>query len=173
MVPHTCLPIDRIAQFPFLVPGSNTIWHKDGRLIYVGMPGRGIAAETTRRNTPQGLYTRLQSHASGRRSGAQLCVYVADRLVCRPYLRRTSLLSRQGGIKWMHSCAATPMRTFFIVSYCCRMDQQLTHLRRRSRAVSGSMAVRFSIQRGCQRRAHVFDRTICYAILYKFGLQTP
>jgi Phage integrase family len=33
------------------------------------------------RNAPQGIYTRLQSHASGRRSGDQFCVYVADRLV--------------------------------------------------------------------------------------------
>jgi len=54
-----------------------TIWHDDGRFIYVGMSGRGITAETK----PQGLCTRLQSHASGRRSGDQFCVYVADRLV--------------------------------------------------------------------------------------------
>ena len=45
------------------------------------MSGRGITAETTRRNTPLGIHTRLQSHASGRRSGDQFCVYVADRLV--------------------------------------------------------------------------------------------
>jgi hypothetical protein len=45
------------------------------------MSGRGITGETTRRNTPQGIYTRLHSHASGRRSGDQFCVYVADRLV--------------------------------------------------------------------------------------------
>ena len=45
------------------------------------MSGRGITAETNRRNTPQGIYTRLQSHASGRRSGDQFCVYVSDRLV--------------------------------------------------------------------------------------------
>jgi hypothetical protein len=45
------------------------------------MSGRGITAETLRRNRPQGLYTRLKSHASGRRSGDQFCVYVADRLV--------------------------------------------------------------------------------------------
>ena len=45
------------------------------------MSGRGITVETVRRNTPRGLYTRLQSHASGRRSGDQFCVYVADRLV--------------------------------------------------------------------------------------------
>ena len=61
--------------------GVYTIWHNDGRFIYVGMSGRGITAETIRRNTPPGIYTRLQSHASGRRSGDQFCVYVADRLV--------------------------------------------------------------------------------------------
>jgi hypothetical protein len=58
-----------------------TIWHGDGRFIYVGMSGRGITADTARRNTSQGIYTRQQSHAGGRRSGDQFCVYVADRLV--------------------------------------------------------------------------------------------
>ena len=66
---------------PIFGAGVYTIWHNDGRFIYVGMSGRGITAETARRNTPQGIYTRLQSHASGRRSGDQFCVYVADRLV--------------------------------------------------------------------------------------------
>ena len=66
---------------PMFGAGVYTIWHRDGRFIYVGMSGRGITAETARRNTPQGIYTRLQSHASGRRSGDQFCVYVADRLV--------------------------------------------------------------------------------------------
>ena len=61
--------------------GVYTIWHKDGRFIYVGMSGRGMTTETVRRYKPQGIYTRLQSHASGRRSGDQFCVYVADRLV--------------------------------------------------------------------------------------------
>ncbi len=61
--------------------GVYTIWHNDGRFIYVGMSGRGVTADTVHRNTPQGIYTRLQSHASGRRSGDQFCVYVADRLV--------------------------------------------------------------------------------------------
>ena len=79
-------PVYSFADWPNpLVPtfgaGVYTIWHKDGRFIYVGMSGRGITAETNRRNTPQGIYTRLQSHASGRRSGDQFCVYVADRLV--------------------------------------------------------------------------------------------
>src|ERR1700750_3208731 len=66
---------------PTFGAGVYTVWHNDGRFIYVGMSGRGITAETIRRNTPQGIYTRLRSHASGRRSGDQFCVYVADRLV--------------------------------------------------------------------------------------------
>jgi hypothetical protein len=66
---------------PTFGAGVYTVWHKDGRLIYVGMSGRGITAGTIQRNTPQGIYTRLHSHASGRRSGDQFCVYVADRLV--------------------------------------------------------------------------------------------
>jgi hypothetical protein len=61
--------------------GVYTIWHHDGRFVYVGMSGRGITKETVARNTPHGIYTRLRSHASGRRSGDQFCVYVADRLV--------------------------------------------------------------------------------------------
>jgi hypothetical protein len=82
----SCVPAYSFADWPNpIVPafgaGVYTIWHKDGRFIYVGMSGRGMTADTVRRNTPQGIYTRLKSHASGRRSGDQFCVYVADRLV--------------------------------------------------------------------------------------------
>jgi hypothetical protein len=66
---------------PTFGAGVYTIWHRDGRFIYVGMSGRGIRADTPRRNRPHGLYTRLRSHASGQRSGDQFCVYVADRFV--------------------------------------------------------------------------------------------
>jgi hypothetical protein len=52
--------------------------------------------KTIRRNTPQGLYTRLQSHASGRRSGDQFCVYVADRLVL-PTLSQTDIADIASG----------------------------------------------------------------------------
>jgi hypothetical protein len=69
------------SSVPTFGAGVYTIWHNDGRLIYVGMSGRGITADTVHRNTPQGIYTRLKSHSSGRRSGDQFCVYVADRLV--------------------------------------------------------------------------------------------
>jgi hypothetical protein len=69
------------SSVPTFGAGVYSVWHTDGRFMYVGMSGRGMTAETKRRNTPQGLHTRLQSHASGRRSGDQFCVYVADRLV--------------------------------------------------------------------------------------------
>ena len=37
--------------------GVYTIWHKDGRFIYVGMSGRGMTAETIRRKyTPRYLH---------------------------------------------------------------------------------------------------------------------
>ena len=69
------------SKVPTFGAGVYTIWHKDGRFIYVSMSGRGITADTIHRNTSHGIYTRLKSHASGRRSGDQFCVYVADRLV--------------------------------------------------------------------------------------------
>src|ERR1700722_178562 len=64
--------------------GVYTIWDKAGRFIYVGMSGRGITAETVRPNSPLGIYTRLHSHASGRRSGDQFCVFVSFRLFLPP-----------------------------------------------------------------------------------------
>jgi hypothetical protein len=50
------------------------------------MAGRGQTVETlagyrVKNGKPRGLYERLASHASGRRSGDQFCVYVADRFV--------------------------------------------------------------------------------------------
>ena len=76
--------------------GVYTIWHQDGRFIYVGMSGRAITKDTATRNTPYGIYTRLRSHASGRRSGDQFCVYVADRLVL-PTLSPPDLASIASG----------------------------------------------------------------------------
>ena len=45
-----------------------TVWDRDGQFLYVGMT----------RSDARG---RLGSHASGRRSGDQFCVYIADRIV--------------------------------------------------------------------------------------------
>src|SRR5687768_678834 len=54
-----------------------TIWNRDSAFIYVGMAGRnGISSAK-----PKGPFGRLESHASGRRSGNQFCIYVCDRFV--------------------------------------------------------------------------------------------
>lgn len=70
-----------------LVPigaGVYTIWEGDS-FVYVGMSGKGAdasqIAEAKRAGRTKMLRERLGSHASGRRSGDQFCVYVADRLV--------------------------------------------------------------------------------------------
>lgn len=52
-----------------------TVWDRSGTLIYVGMSGRSANQSGT------GPWGRLNSHASGRRSGDQFCIYVHDRLV--------------------------------------------------------------------------------------------
>jgi hypothetical protein len=61
---------------PPVCAGVYTIWHSDGRFIYVGIrlmqcPGHRL----------MGCTLACISHFSGRRSGDQFCVYVADRLV--------------------------------------------------------------------------------------------
>lgn len=65
---------------PQVAAGVYAIWNDD-ELFYCGMSGRGIEAATTDGRKRYGLITRLHSHASGRLSGDQFCVYVANRLV--------------------------------------------------------------------------------------------
>ena len=69
---------------PRIAAGVYTIW-EDTNLIYVGMAGRGLTAEhiaaPDEPRKAKGLWSRLNSHASGRRSGDQFCVYVCDRFV--------------------------------------------------------------------------------------------
>lgn len=80
-------PLYRFADWPNpAVPNGSayTVWHDD-QLVYVGMAGRAIgpgaadSAAVSGRLT--GIRSRLASHASGRRSGDQFCVYVFDRLI--------------------------------------------------------------------------------------------
>ncbi len=52
-----------------------TVWDRDDTFVYVGMSGR------TSMQAGTGPWGRLNSHASGRRSGDQFCIYVCDRLV--------------------------------------------------------------------------------------------
>lgn len=94
--PHVALtallngPLYRFADWPnSVVPnariGVYTVW-RDDQLLYVGMAGREIGSpgETVSEQASgrmTGLRSRLSSHASGRRSGDQFCVYVFDRMV--------------------------------------------------------------------------------------------
>src|SRR5215471_9876988 len=60
-------PLHRFSDWPnSIVPtfgaGVYTIW-QDSILVYVGMSGRSIGAETARADRPLGLFTRLKSHA--------------------------------------------------------------------------------------------------------------
>jgi len=57
-----------------------TIWNRQGSFIYVGMAGRSFLGGAEG-NGKAGPWGRLNSHASGRRSGNQFCIYVCDRLV--------------------------------------------------------------------------------------------
>jgi hypothetical protein len=71
-------PVGRFAEpispdVPISGAGIYTIWDDTGQLVYVGVAGRNPAGA--------GLMSRLRSHASGRRSGDQFCVYVADHYV--------------------------------------------------------------------------------------------
>jgi hypothetical protein len=74
------------AGLGWVIPGSGagvyTIWDNEGGLVYVGVAGRNPSG--------RGLASRLRSHASGRRSGDQFCVYVADHYVL-PELSRNQI----------------------------------------------------------------------------------
>lgn len=69
----------RNPEVPRVSAGVYAVWRHDTQLIYIGMSGRNIEAHQGSR--PYGLVTRLGAHASGRLSGDQFCVYIANRFV--------------------------------------------------------------------------------------------
>jgi hypothetical protein len=83
-------PVLRFADWPNeRVPrraaGVYSVW-RGAQLLYAGMSGRGaqredFVAQPGQRAAAMGLWTRLNSHASGRRSGDQFNVYICDRFV--------------------------------------------------------------------------------------------
>jgi hypothetical protein len=83
--PNPAVPNGRI--------GVYTVW-RDDQLVYVGMAGRAIGPGTADSEAAsgrlKGIRSRLASHASGRRSGDQFCVYVLDRLIL-PTLSREQI----------------------------------------------------------------------------------
>lgn len=91
------------AEVPKVAAGTYTVWD-GGTLIYAGMAGRSLTPDSilSHRDDPTrvtGLHSRLGSHASGRRSGDQFCVYVAEYLVL-PQLdrsQREAIANRETG----------------------------------------------------------------------------
>jgi hypothetical protein len=67
---------------PRRAAGVYTVWRQEN-LLYAGMSGRGSKAEdfTVGDGKAVGLWTRLDSHASGRRSGDKFNLYICDRFV--------------------------------------------------------------------------------------------
>ena len=63
---------------PSVADGVYVVWGGD-ELIYAGMSGKNIEKKQQRRK--YGLVKRLSSHVSGRLSGEQMNVYVANRFV--------------------------------------------------------------------------------------------
>ena len=70
---------------PRAAAGVYSIWNTKSEFVYVGMAGHGKSAEDIQaaleKGKTTGLRDRLNSHASGRRSGDQFCVYVQDLLL--------------------------------------------------------------------------------------------
>jgi hypothetical protein len=71
---HRFADFDTVADLPREGAAVYTIWDDAGALVYVGVSGRSATSST-------GPWGRLRSHWSGRRSGDQFCVYVADHYV--------------------------------------------------------------------------------------------
>ena len=68
-------------EIPLITAGLYVIW-EDKQLVYCGMSGREIEKyKYSNSKKKYGLINRLNSHASGRLSGDQFCVYVANRIV--------------------------------------------------------------------------------------------
>lgn len=65
---------------PAVAAGVYAIWESK-TLIYCGMSGREIEKAIASNKKSYGIVNRLHSHASGRLSGDQFCVYVANRIV--------------------------------------------------------------------------------------------
>ena len=83
-----------VSVVPPVAAGVYTIW-KGAQLVYVGMSGRSLdpekVAELLAKKKRKGLWERLNSHASGGRSGDKFCIYVCDRLVL-PALSQQDIL---------------------------------------------------------------------------------
>jgi hypothetical protein len=119
-------PLTRFADWPStdvprVAAGVYTIWH-GSEFLYVGMAGRALTKEALRaRNKDTGLWVRLNSHASGRRSGDQFCVYVCDRLVL-PTLSRDDILGVSQGSRSLDDATQAFIRARLSFRWACTAD---------------------------------------------------
>lgn len=67
-------------ELPPIAIGVYLIWQRE-QLMYCGVSGRGLNIGSSGGRSAAGLVTRLKSHWTGRLSGDQFCVYVANQLV--------------------------------------------------------------------------------------------
>lgn len=102
-------------RVPQVAAGVYAIWRDTGELVYVGMSGKGIESIAAGR-TRFGLYTRLNSHASGRLSGDQFCVYVANRLVVPDLIEDQLTLFASGELN-LDTLTKAYVRQHFSYSY--------------------------------------------------------
>ena len=118
------------ADVPAVAAGVYAVWEGE-RLIYCGMSGRGFE-KALGSKAKLGLTTRLASHASGRLSGDQFCVYVANRLVI-PSLKEDQLSQFAGGeltldlltrqyirdrLEYQFACVETSAEAFALERQC-------------------------------------------------------
>lgn len=102
-------------SIPDVAAGLYAIWREAGELVYVGMSGRGMESRTTT-GKRFGMWTRLASHASGRLSGDQFCVYVANRYVI-PELTASDLPLFASGDLNLDGLTKSYIRTHFSYSF--------------------------------------------------------
>jgi len=77
------------SKLPPIAAGVYAVWEVEA-FLYCGMSGREVEKAGTSEKAKFGLVTRLASHASGRLSGDQFCVYGANRLII-PIKRKDSI----------------------------------------------------------------------------------
>ncbi len=69
-------------EIPKVCAGVYSVYQQDGAFIYVGMAGAELTPEKIERKQSakkqSGLRDRLNSHASGQRSGDRFNIYIAD-----------------------------------------------------------------------------------------------
>jgi hypothetical protein len=100
---------------PAVAAGVYAIWRGD-ELIYCGMSGREIDSKGKAAPKKYGLVTRLNSHASGRLSGDQFCVYVANRFVI-PSLKTEELPLFESGALTLDARTKTFIRDHLDYAY--------------------------------------------------------